>query len=170
MQAYAFVQNEEPRRNVMLDTISQEKTALAVNHGAEKKRPDDTEKDKRRCDYYFKISLEIAWTSYTRAWRKGWYQNQFMLILMVHPRILSLLQMELAEVFPWKRCKLSNVWRLNMKPSRISSLLLLCSRVYLQMPLVLLTLSFLDHWFRATDHLTWYHNLSSSYSTSSGKD
>lgn len=56
MQAYAFVQNEEPRRNVMLDTISQEKTALAVNHGAEKKRPDDTEKDKRRCDYYFKIS------------------------------------------------------------------------------------------------------------------
>lgn len=37
----------------MLDTISQEKTALAVtpNHGAEKKGPDDTEKDKRRCDY-----------------------------------------------------------------------------------------------------------------------
>lgn len=28
---------------------------------------------------------------------------------MVYPRILSLLQMELEEVFPWKRCKLSDV-------------------------------------------------------------
>lgn len=51
MQVYVFVQNEESRRKVMLNTISQEKAALAIipDHLAEKKGSDDTEKDKGNC-------------------------------------------------------------------------------------------------------------------------